>query len=108
MQNARMFGNFVQKLAEENNLSIDDLVSLLGCQEHQVRLLLKGRAFASFDQVSVLAKQFNLSVSELLNGDVEHYNRTVAHCMNKFQRVENHERILDIIDDYLDVADAVN
>lgn len=108
MQNARMLGNFIQKLAEENHLSIMDLSYLLNCEEHQVKSLLKGRNFASFEQVSKLADQFNVSVQQLLEGDLEHYNRTVAHCMNQFQKAEHREEILDILDDYLDIVDAVS
>ena len=108
MQNARVLGNFIQKLAEENHLSVTDLSHLLSCVEHQVKSLLKGRSFASFEQISKLAEQFNVSVQQLLEGDLEHYNRTVAHCMNQFQKAEHREEILDILDDYLDIIDAVS
>lgn len=108
MQNARMLGNFIQKLAGELHLSATDLSHLLDCEEHQVKLLLKGRSFATFEQISQLAEQFHVSVQELLEGDTEHYNRTVAHCMNQFHRTEHREEILDILDDYLDIVDAVS
>ena len=107
MQKARVLGNYIQKLAEGNRLSIADLSVLLGCGEIQTMSLLKGRSFATFEQISKLADRFNVSVQELLDGDAEYYNRTVAHCMNQFQKTENREQILDIIDDYLDVVDAV-
>ena len=55
-----------------------------------------------------MAEQFNVSVQQLLEGDLEHYNRTVAHCMNQFQKAEHREEILDILDDYLDIVDAVS
>ena len=46
MQSARMFGNYVNFLAEENRLSHSDLSRVLGCSDFQMELLLKGRAYA--------------------------------------------------------------
>ena len=43
----------------------------------------------------------------LLSGDPQRYNATVVHCMNDFHNPENREMILDFIDDYVDVVDAV-
>ena len=57
MQSARMFGNYVNFLAEENRLSHSDLSRALGCSDFQMELLLKGRAYASFGQVSKLAEK---------------------------------------------------
>lgn len=108
MQKARMLGNYIEQLADEKNLSLSDLSATLNCQENQVKSLLKGRSFATFDQISLLSKQLGVTVSELLHGNEEHYNATVVHCMNQFQNVENRELILDIIDDYMDIYDAVN
>lgn len=48
MQSARMFGNYVNFLAEENRLSHSDLSRVLGCSDFQMELLLKGRAYSIF------------------------------------------------------------
>ena len=58
MQSARIFGNYVNFLAEENHLSHSDLSRVLGCSDLQLNALLKGRAYASFDQVRLLAELF--------------------------------------------------
>ena len=108
MQSARMFGNYVNFLAEENHLSHSDLRRVLGCSDLQLELLLKGRAYASFTQVSKLAELFHTTVEKLLVGDSNQYNTTVVHCMNAFQDPDNREKILDFIDDYVDVVNAVD
>lgn len=108
MQRARMLGNYIQELAEKKDVSISDLSALLDCEEHQVKSLLKGRSFATFQQLSALAERFGVSVTDLLDGDEVYYNRTVVHCMNHFQNPQNRETILDIIDDYMDILDAVD
>lgn len=107
MQQARMIGNYIEYLAEKQGLSMSDIGNTIGCKESQVTALYKGRALATFQQITDLANQLKVSVSELLNGDSTHYNETVVHCMNQFQNDENREKILDIIDDYMDIFDAV-
>ena len=108
MQNARMLGNYVAHLAEKKGLSFSDLGEVLGCDEASVGLFVKGRSYASFSQISALAKLLGAPVQDLLRGDAEQYNKTVVDCMNDFQDPANREKILDLIDDYIDVVDAVS
>ncbi len=102
-----MLGNYVELLAQRKGLSISDLSRILDCTENQVYSFLKGRAFASFAQISALATEFGASIEELLSGDIMNYNATVVHCMNEFEDPKNRETILDLIDDYVDIVDAV-
>ena len=106
MQKARMLGNNVQWLADKKNVSIEELSSLLNCSENQMRAFFKGRTFASYPQIQILAKKLGVSVATLLKGNEDVY-RTVVHCMNSFDDDSNREKILDIIDDYMDVLNAV-
>lgn len=108
MQNARTLGNRIQQLAEAKDVSIHELSVLLGWDDNQTKRLLAGRAYASFDGISRVAKRLGVSVRDLLAGDPEHYERAVACSMGAFDRPENREQILDLIDDYLDVLEAVN
>ena len=108
MQNARMLGNYVEYLAEQKGLSASDLSKALGCDQTKVTSFLQGRSYASFSQISSLAKMLGASISELLAGDMQHYDKTVVDCMNEFQDTKNREMILDLIDNYIDVVDAVS
>lgn len=107
MQEARMLGNYVEHLAQRKGLSISDLSRILDCTENQVYSFIKGRAYVSFAQISTLATELGATIEELLHGDEKTYNATVVHCMNDFQDNKNRETILDLIDDYVDVVDAV-
>lgn len=107
MQSARMLGNYVHQLAKSNNVSIEELGEILGFTTQQVVSFIKGRTFASFSQLVSLAEKFNISIDMLLAGDEESYNASIVHCMNDFKNPQNRELILDIIDDYMDVKDAV-
>ncbi len=108
MQRMRMLGNYIQQLAKEKKLDEAELSRILGCKEYQVKALIRGRMLVSFEQLSVLAQKFDISVSDLLNGDIEQYNDSVVSCVNKFSDTNNREIILDLIDEYLDVLDAVS
>lgn len=107
MQEARMLGNYVEHLAKTKGLSISDLGRILGCSDERVYSFIKGRAFASFSQMDSLAKALDTTVERLLVGDAASYNATVVHCMNDFDDVSKREDILDLIDNYIDIADAV-
>ena len=108
MQEARMLGNYVEHLANTKGLSISDLSRILGCSEDRTYSFIKGRAFASFSQMSNLANALDVSVDKLLTGDVDRYNATVVHCMNDFHDASKREEILDLIDNYIDIVDAVD
>ena len=54
-----------------------------------------------------IPKKLGVSVATLLKGNEDVYKRTVVHCMNSFDDDSNREKILDIIDDYMDVLNAV-
>lgn len=107
MKNARVLGNYVQKLATEQNVTVPELSVLMNCSEQQVKAFFKGRFFASFRQLQILARKFDVKVSELIQGDESYYNKTVVECMEDFQNPEARESILDIIDDLMDIQNAL-
>ena len=108
MQQARMLGNYVEHLAGKKGMSLSDLSHILGCTEKQVYSFIKGRAVASFNQIHDLASALDISEEELLTGDATSYNESVVHCMNEFDDSKNREYILDLIDQYIDIFDAVH
>lgn len=107
MKSARVLGNYVQKLASEQNVTILELSALMNCSEQQVKSFFKGRFFASFRQLEVLAHEFGIKIPELMQGDESYYNKTVIDCMEDFQNPEARESILDIIDDLMDIQNAL-
>ena len=107
MQKARMVGNYIQHLAEEQNVSLKELSDLMGCTELQTKLIFKGRALVSFEQLQRLSIRFSVPVQTILNGDVRVYSKTVVHCMNDFENPANREIILDLIDEYMDLVNVV-
>lgn len=107
MQRTRMVGNYVEHLAKERGISNAALCETLACDQTSLLAFLKGRRLASFPQLSALAETLGVSAAELIEGDAGQYEKTVVHCMNQFSKADHREEILDLIDDYLDVLDAV-
>lgn len=108
MQKARMLSNGVEYLAKQKNISDEALCDALKCEQTHLRSFFKGRSLLSFDQLKTISNVLGTTVSQLLEGDAEHYEESVVHCMNPFHDTKNRELILDIIDDYLDVLDALS
>ena len=71
-------------------------------------LLILHNTYASYAKIKILAEALGTTVGELLKGDQKVYNSTVVHCMHEFEDDENREFILDIIDGYIDIVDALN
>lgn len=107
MRQARMIGNYVERVAESKALTKSHLSEIIGCEEHQVQSFFKGRSILTFSQISKVAEELGVTVSQILSGDEKHYNETIVHCMNGFDNKQNREKILDIIDEYMDIYDAV-
>lgn len=107
MQHARMIGYRVQKYADAKQVQTHELGTLIDCSDNQMKSFYKGRAFVSFDQLVILANHLGVSVSDFLAGSEDDYNRSVVHCMNGFEDPANREKILDIIDAYLDICDSI-
>lgn len=107
MKQTRMVGNYIEKLAKEKDVSVNDLSLFLGCDEHDILSLFKGRKLLTFNQFKDLSRLFGVSEEEILNGDVEHYNKTFVNCVNEFDDMNNREKILDILYDYIDLVDSV-
>lgn len=108
MKNARMLGNYAEYLARQRGISVSHLSKLLSCSETQVQAFFKGRAFPSYNQLSILAKALGTMPKRLMAGDEQVYSETVVHCHGAFSNPNNREKILEIIDDYMDINDAVH
>lgn len=105
MKKARMLGSYAGHLAKKRGISVSHLSQLLSCTETQA--FFKGRAFPSYNQLSTLAKALGTTPKRLMEGDEQVYNETVVHCHGTFSNSDNREKILDTIDDYMDIHNAV-
>lgn len=95
MKEMRQLGNMIQKLIQEKNIKSKEITNLLNCNLEQLENIYKGRIFLSFNQLDMLANFLNVSIDTLLNGNIE------------YDETKGVEKVLDIIDDYLRLKNAV-
>ncbi len=107
MKAARMLGSFVENKIQEQSITSERLETILHMDEQQIMMFYEGRLFLSFPQIKALSDELGLSINALLQGNERQYNESVIHCMNDFENNDKREKILDMIDDYLDIYDAV-
>lgn len=94
MKQARRLGSYIEELSIRNNITPIQLSERLNCSERFIQRLLKGRAFLTFPKMKLLADTLGTTVGDLLDDSNYSYD-------------ENREMILDIIDDYMDLYEAV-
>lgn len=107
MKASRMLGSFAEHQIKEKAITMQQLEKTLNITEEQILEFYEGRYYLSFAQIKELANTLNISIDVLLHGDEQVYNSSIVHCMNDFQDVNNREKILDLIDEYLDIYDAI-
>ena len=105
MKELRLLGSMIKKLCEEKHVCIENELSWT---KDQAAAVFDGRVFPSFPELNRMAELFGVPVSEILQGDEAFYGKNVVHCMGAFENPENREKILDIIDDYLVLMDAIH
>jgi len=103
-----MLGYHIRQLADKQDITDAELSQTLGYTEQQVKALMQGRVLPTFERLSKLANLFNVSVLDLIQDDEKQYNKYMTDCVGQFSDNKNRETILDIIDDYLDVVDAIS
>ena len=107
MEDLRLFGNMVEKLSNDNDITHRFLCENLNCTSDIVYGLLKGVIVPTTDQLNKLAEILKVTPEFLLAGDREHYEQSVVHCMNDFNNTSNREEILNIIENYATLASLV-
>ena len=105
MEKARKVGNYIEWAVKENGLSSSYIVEEIGVTENQLEQFYKGRLFLSYSQLVKLAGMLNLAVGEVLKGNHPSYEESFS---DKFDNPQNREMILDIIDNYMDIVEAIN
>lgn len=107
MRSIRVIGNTIKKIAKEKNVPVSVLAESIECDENKFALGLAGRSMFSFPQLELIANKLGITIDLLVPGDEDSYNAAYVDCMNTFSNIDNMDKILDIVYDYLDVLDEV-
>ena len=106
MENARIIGRNMQLIANEKNISNSDLASQVGISEIVLNKLFDGRAALVPKTVLRICKVLNVDFDELTRKRDESEYKRLIHCMSDFDKMENCDKIMDIIDAYCDLVSA--
>ena len=104
--NLRSFGYNIETIAKKKNVDINAIADVCRLSINDVRRVFEGRLVLTPIQVSAIASILGCSIDQLLStpkGFVSY-----GECMGEFKSPENEEKILNIIDDYIDLKESIN
>ena len=108
MTDMRRLGLMIKRYAELADFDTSAIAEALGCTEEQVIDLYSGRLLLSYKNFETLSKKLGVELESFLQTDEKYYEENVVCCKQGFTSGDNRERILDIIDVYLFLCDAVD
>lgn len=106
MRQARLLGYRVRKLVEQIPGAEEEILRRLEIDKHDLERFYVGRILMSFRDISAIAEICNTTVSDLLNEDDTDFYESF-HYHGAPLQPKSMDRVLDIIDAYIDVREAV-
>lgn len=107
MKKFRSIGYFIDSLLGDDNSKRNDFCKTLNFSLTDLNRLCEGVIGLTPIQLEKTASFFGNTISEILNySNTDSYSNKV-HCRTDFSNQENCDKILDIIDSYIDVREAV-
>lgn len=103
--NLRLLGNNIKRMAEKNRLDTEELADACGFSLSDIHRVFEGRLLLTPVQICAIADTLKCSVNQLLvkpEGFISY-----GECMGDFKNSENEDKILNIIDDYIDLVESV-
>lgn len=107
MSHSRELGYAIQKRTAGNQGLEQRLLESLHITREELQRLYAGRLFLTGSQLRQAASVCGVEPHELTEACREDYDRNVVRYMTAFQNRENREKILDLIDAYIDAREAL-
>jgi hypothetical protein len=103
--NLRLLGNNIKCMADKNKLDAEELAGVCGLTLSDIHRVFEGRLVLTPIQISNIASTLGCTINQLLDrpeGFVSY-----GECMGEFKNPDNEDKILNIIDDYIDLKESV-
>ena len=108
MSYIRDLGYKIFSLIKENPNKKDLFLKRLGFSEIDYNKLINGRLFLSIKDVETIADIFSIKPDKLISYKNNNcFHNMVFTCQNSFSAQENCNKVLDLIDEYIDIKEAV-
>ena len=107
MRKFRSIGYYIDSLLGNDDDGRNDFCNNLNFSFADLTRLCEGAIGLTPVQLQKAADFFSCSVQDILNNSNKVSYSRVIHCRSDFSKMENCDKILDIIDSYIDVREAV-
>lgn len=103
----RVIGTNIWALMEEQNINRKQLAEDLGYSFRDVCRLVEGRLLLAPDELQRVAEHLYTTQAELLSCENRENKTPVFQYMQKFSEVENLDRVLDLLDEYVELKESL-
>ena len=107
MASLRDLGYKIMSLVNNKDTLKKQLCMKLNFSSTDLNRLLFGRLSVTPVQLTTIAETLSVPVEELINYKNNDSYKNVVHCMSSFSTQEHCNEVLDIIDSYIDIKEAV-
>jgi DNA-binding Xre family transcriptional regulator len=107
MASLRDLGYKIMSLVNDNDSRKQELCSKLNFSLIDLNRLIYGRLSVTPVQLKTIANTLSVPVEELINYNNNDSYKNMVHCMSSFSTHEHCKEVLDIIDSYIDIKEAV-
>jgi plasmid maintenance system antidote protein VapI len=107
MNNSRMIGNNISLELKEKAWDVSTFAQKIGCSQEETYKLIEGRLFLPPALIKTIADALGITMEALMKdrGTLE-YN-SLIHNFRDFRNSANQELVLDLIDMYADLEEAL-
>ena len=101
----RRLGYNIEKASQRKYNTIEEFANVVNLSLRDVHRLFEGRLVLSPFQLKAISEKVDISLKELLDVSGK-YN--LVECMGSFKDKRNEDKVLDLIDDYIDLMEAIS
>lgn len=101
----RRLGQNIEKASQDIYTNVEDFAKAINLSLNDLYRVFEGRLLLTPSKLKEIAQVVNKPVGQLLNISGEY---TFVECMGNFSDKSNEDQILDIIDDYIDLVEAIS
>ena len=108
MAYSRIVGQNIQLVLQQKGVRLEQLAQQLGYSLIDLHRVLDGVLMIDGDEIREFANILKVELSELLDQRDETEYRGLLHCMGEYHDAKNKDKILDYMDMYIGIEEAMN
>ena len=108
MAYSRIVGQNIQLVLQQKGIRLEELAQQLGYSLIDLHRIIEGVLLIDGNEIKEFANILKVELSELLDQRDETEYRGLLHCMGEYHDAKNKEKILDYMDMYIGIEEAMN